>query len=162
MESLNAQKKINLLSSESTEDLISLPFEVKQSCTSQDPLYPITNLKERNKSNNGWVSQKLCSYPQKIIIKFNKYVNIKQVNLVANETKIPKVIQFINCIKISQNPLKNKNEYKYQNIGFIRLSENIDTNYQSRESRKILLNINKTSRVKLLIHENYSLLNLFH
>ena len=154
MDSINVQKAINL-SSESKGDLISLPFDIKKSCTSQDPLYPITNLKERNNSNNGWVSQKLCSYPQKIIIKFEKYVNIKQINLVINETKIPKIIQFINCIKISENSILNKNEYKYQNIGYIKLSENVDTNYQSRESRKVLLNINKTNRVKLLIHENY-------
>ena len=154
MDSINVQKAINL-SSESKGDLISLPFDIKKSCTSQDPLYPITNLKERNNSNNGWVSQKLCSYPQKIIIKFEKYVNIKQINLVINETKIPKIIQFINCIKISENSILNKNEYKYQNIGYIKLSENVDTNYQSRESRKVLLNINRTNRVKLLIHENY-------
>ena len=154
MESINAQKELNL-SSENKEDLISLPFNIKKSCTSQDPLYPITNLKERDNSNNGWVSQNLCTYPQKIIIKFEKYVNIKQINLVINETKIPKIIQFINCIKISGNSILNKNKYKYQNIGYIRLSENIGNNYQSRESRKVLLNINKTNRVKLLIHENY-------
>jgi len=159
MESINVQKEINF-SSENTGNLIPLPFDIKKSCTSQDPLYPITNLKERNNSNNGWVSQELCCYPQKIIIKFEKYVNIKQINLVVNETKIPKIIQFIYCIKISENSILNKNEYKYQNIGHIKLSDNVDTNYQSRESRKVLLNINRTNRVKLLIHENYQ--NLFN
>ena len=159
MESINVQKEINF-SSENTGNLIPLPFDIKKSCTSQDPLYPITNLKERNNSNNGWVSQELCCYPQKIIIKFEKYVNIKQINLVVNETKIPKIIQFINCIKISENSILNKNEYKYQNIGHIKLSDNVDNNYQSRESRKVLLNINRTNRVKLLIHENYQ--NLFN
>ena len=154
MESINEQKEINI-SSKRKEDLISLPFDIKKSCTSQDTLYPITNLKERNNSNNGWISRKFCTYPQKIIIKFERYVNIKQINLIVNETKIPKIIQFTNCIKISENSILNRNEYKYQNIGYIRLSENSDTNYQSRESRKVLLNINKTNRVKLLIHENY-------
>ena len=154
MESINEHKEINI-SSNRKEDLISLPFDIKKSCTSQDPLYPITNLKERNNSNNGWISRKFCTYPQKIIIKFERYVNIKQINLIVNETKIPKIIQFTNCIKISENSILNRNEYKYQNIGYIRLSENSDTNYQSRESRKVLLNINKTNRVKLLIHENY-------
>jgi hypothetical protein len=65
MESINAQKEINL-SSEIKEDLISLPFDIKKSCTSQDPLYPITNLKEKNNSNNGWVSQNLCLILKKL------------------------------------------------------------------------------------------------
>ena len=42
MESINEQKEINI-SSKRKEDLISLPFDIKKSCTSQDPLYPITN-----------------------------------------------------------------------------------------------------------------------
>ena len=151
MQSRNDQKKV---SSTNIGDLISLPFDIKKSCTSQDPLYPITNLKERNNFNNGWVSQKFCTYPQKMIIKFEKYVNIKQINIIVNENKIPEIIQFINCIKVSESSI-NKNEYKYQNIGYIKLSDNADTNYQSRESRKVLLNINNTNRVKLLIHENY-------
>ena len=151
MQSRNDQKKV---SSRNIGDLISLPFDIKKSCTSQDPLYPITNLKERNNFNDGWVSQKFCTYPQKMIIKFEKYVNIKQINIIVNENKIPEIIQFINCIKVSESSI-NKNEYKYQNIGYIKLSDNADTNYQSRESRKVLLNINNTNRVKLLIHENY-------
>ena len=151
MQSRNDQKKV---SSTNIGDLISLPFDIKKSCTSQDPLYPITNLKERNNFNNGWVSQKFCTYPQKMIIKFEKYVNIKQINIIVNENKIPEIIQFINCIKVSESSI-NKNEYKYQNIGYIKLSDNADTNYQSRESRKVLLNINNTNRIKLLIHENY-------
>ena len=153
MQPIKGQKKINA-SSERKVDLISLSFDIKNNCTSQDPLYPIINLKERNNSNDGWVSQKFCTYPQKMIIKFEKYVNIKQINIVINENKIPKIIQFINCIKVSESSI-NKNEYKYQNIGYIKLSDNSDTNYQSRESHKVLLNINNTNRVKLLIHENY-------
>ena len=89
MESINEQKEINI-SSKRKEDLISLPFDIKKSCTSQDPLYPITNLKERNNSNNGWISRKFCTYPQKIIIKFERYVNIKQINLVVMKRKYQK------------------------------------------------------------------------
>ena len=153
MQPINGKRKINI-SFENIGDLISLPFDIKKRGISQDPLYPITNLKERNNFNNGWLSQKLCTYPQKMIIKFKKYVNIKQIDIVVNENKISKIIQFINCIKVSNSSI-NKNEYKYQIIGYIKLSDNVDTNYQSRESRKVFININNTNRVKLLIHDNY-------
>ena len=83
------------------DDLISLPFKVKKNCLSQDPLFPITNLFEGNNQNNGWVSEKFCSYPQKMVIKFDNYVAIKQINIIINETKIPKVIQFISCINMN-------------------------------------------------------------
>ena len=137
----------------------SLHFKTKKNCVSQDPLFPISNL-ERNNQNNGWVSEKFCSYPQKIIIKFDDYVNIKQINIIINETKIPKKIQFINCIRISENSNINRNEYKYENIGFIKLSSNEGSNYKSREMRKIPINIYNANRIKLLIYDNYN--NIFN
>ena len=140
---------------ETLKNIKSLPFKAKKNCISQDPLFPISNL-EINNQNNGWISEKLCSYPQKIIIKFDDYVNIKQINIIINESKIPKKIEFINCIKISDNPDKNKNIYKYENIGFIKLSSNEQSNYKSREMREIPINIYNTTRIKLLIYENYN------
>ena len=97
-----SSKKENELKtpSEELDDLISLPFRIKKTCTSQDPLYPISNLSENNNSNNGWISEKFCDYPQKIIVQFNDYVDINQINIIINEAKIPSIIQFINCIKI--------------------------------------------------------------
>ena len=137
------------------DDLISLPFKVKKNCLSQDPLFPITNLFEGNNQNNGWVSEKFCSYPQKMVIKFDNYVAIKQINIIINETKIPKVIQFISCINNTNNNDNEYNKYKYINIGFISLSSNKESNFKEREMRKIPVKISNTKRIKLLIHENY-------
>ena len=137
------------------DDLISLPFKVKKNCLSQDPLFPITNLFEGNNQNNGWVSEKFCSYPQKMVIKFDNYVAIKQINIIINETKIPKVIQFISCINNTNNNNNEYNKYEYINIGFISLSSNKESNFKEREMRKIPVKISNTKRIKLLIHENY-------
>ena len=144
------EKKIQQLEN---KDLISLPFKIKKNCLTEDPLFPINNLFEGNNSNDGWISDKFCSYPQKIIIKFEKYVDIKQINIIINETKIPKMIQFINC-KEKQNFTKKK--YKYENIGYIKLSTNEESNFEKREMRKISINIFRVHRLKILIHENYT------
>ena len=69
------------------------------------------------------------------------------------------MIQFINCINILNNNKNNDNEYnkyEYENIGFIRLSLNKESNFQEREMRKVLVKIYNTNRIKLLIHENYT------
>ena len=162
MSLLNEESKNNKLkdnnkiqSNSNNENLILLPFYLKSNSTSEEPSFPLLNLEERNSSNGGWISEKNCKYPQKIIAKFNKLVDVKQINIIVNETKIPTVIQFINCIELEGNLLNNKNKYRYENIGYIELSSNVETDYKSREFRKILLNIYKTNRIKILIHENY-------
>jgi len=162
MSSLNEESKNNQFkennkekSNLNHENLILLPYYFKSNSTSEDPSFPLLNLEERNTSNGGWVSEKNCKYPQKIIAKFNKLVDVKQINIIINETKIPTAIQFINCIELEENASNNKNKYRYENIGYIELSSNIESNYKSREFRKILLNIYNTNRIKILIHENY-------
>ena len=140
--------------------------------TSQDPLHPINFLLFKNSNiQGGWVSNRYCIYPQEILIKFPSLVNIRQINILINESKIPKIIEFINCIQIGENNkfiINNNNnsklipsEFMYENIGFIKLSSNAENNYKSRELRKIYINVN-SEYLKLKIHKNYeNNLNMF-
>ena len=140
--------------------------------TSQDPFHPINLLLEKNNNTQGgWVSNRYCVYPQEILIQFPSMVNIRQINILVNESKIPKMIEFINCIPIGEKNkfiINNNNnsriipsEFMYENIGFIKLSSNIESNYKARELRKIYININ-TEYIKLKIHRNYTNnLNMF-
>ena len=70
-----------------------------------------------------------------------------------NETKIATIIQFINCIPLTEN--KNKNDYKYEKIGHIELSSNEESNYNSREYRIILVNLKRVKRIKILLFKNF-------
>ena len=134
--------------------------------TSQDPFHPINFLLLKDKDNNGgWVSNRYCIYPQEILIQFPSMVNIRQINILINKSKIPKMIEFINCIPIGEKNkfiINNNNnskiipsEFMYENIGFIKLSSNVDNNFRARELRKIYININ-TEYIKLKIHRNYT------
>ena len=149
--------------------LVPLLFYFKNNVTSH-PQFPLNNLLNKN-TNIGWISNRFCTYPQEIIVEFHSYVNIRQINILIKETKIPTIIEFINWIYVPinnnkiNNPIekelsnrkkrKNKLEYQYKNIGFIKLSSNVKTNYQARELRKIYINI-LTKRLKLIIHRIYS------
>ena len=140
--------------------------------TSQDPLHPINLLLEKNNNTKGgWLSNRYCIYPQEILIKFPSIVNIRQINILINESKIPKMIEFINCIPVGEKNkfiINNNNnsrlipsEFMYENIGFIKLSSNTESNYKARELRKIYININ-AEYIKLKIHRNYiNNLNMF-
>ena len=155
---------------ESKKKLVPLLFYFKNNVTSQDPQFPLNNLLNKN-TKIGWISNRFCTYPQEIIVEFHSFVNIRQINILINETKIPTIIEFINCIYVpihsnknnnsiekelsNRKNKKNKLEYQYKNIGFIKLSSNIETNYQARELRKIYINI-LTKKIKLIIHRNYS------
>ena len=155
-----------VIAKENTESKKQIPllYFFKNNVTSQDPLYPLNNLLDKS-NKKGWISNRFCIYPQEIIVEFHSLVNIKQINILINESKIPTVIEIVNCVvlpndtDIRGNP--NKVNYQYTNIGFIRLSSNIETCYKARELRRIYVNL-FTKRIKLIIHKNYSnLMNTF-
>ena len=143
------------------------------SFSSQDPSHPIKSLQHNQnlKTNEGWVSNRYCTYPQEIMIKFPTEVNIRQINILINESKIPKKIELINCIPIGKrnkflmNSDKNVNlipsEFMYENVGFINFSSNAENKYKLRELRKIYINVN-TEYLKFKIHQNHNNnLNMF-
>ena len=144
--------------------LVPLLFYFQNNITSQDPSFPLNNL--LNKENKvGWISNRFCTYPQEINIEFHSFVNIRQINILINETKIPTVIEFVNCIYMPRkNRISNdgvlsskrniRYEYQYRNIGYIKLSSNVESNYKARELRKIYVNL-LTRKIKLIVHRNY-------
>ena len=143
------------------------------SFSSQDPAHPINSIKNdlNRPLNEGWLSNRYCAYPQEILIKFPYEVNIRQLNILINESKIPKKIELINCIPVGRN---NKilingdkdiklipSEFMYENIGYINFSSNAENNYKLRELRKIYINVN-CEYLKFKIHQNHNNdLNIF-
>ena len=143
------------------------------SFSSQDPTHPINAIKNNlnRPLNEGWLSNRYCAYPQEILIKFPTEVNIRQLNILINESKIPKKIELINCIPIGK---KNKilingdkniklipSEFMYENIGYINFSSNAENKYKLRELRKIYINVN-SEYLKFRIHQNHNNdLNIF-
>ena len=150
------------LNSGISTSLKQLPYNIID-FSSQDPQHPINSLISK-KINNGWLSNRYCTYPQEIFIQFPSSILLKQINIVINENKIPKMIEFINCIPISDKNVlvinNNKesryipSEFNYESIGFIKLSPNSENGFRAREFRKIFVNIN-SNYLKLKLHRNY-------
>ena len=143
------------------------------SFSSKDPSHPINSLQQTQNSQNneGWLSNRYCTYPQEIMIKFPTEVNIRQINILINESKIPKKIELINCIPIGKrnkflmNSEKKVNlipsEFMFENVGYINFSSNAENKYKLRELRKIYINVN-SEYLKFKIHQNHNNnLNMF-
>ena len=79
------------------EPMINLLYTFKKNITSQDPFYPLNNLTTRN-ILYGWQSSRFCTYPQELVVEFYSYVNIKQINILIHEKKIPTVIEFADAL----------------------------------------------------------------
>ena len=160
MSILNEAKKISNENEKSSREdqMITLLYSFKKNITSQDPFYPLNNLLSK-KNSYGWQSCRFCSYPQEIVVDFHSYVNIKLINLLMHEKKIPSIIEFVNCIPkpMGQKNSFNKSNLIYTNksVGFIKLSSNEETNFKARELRKVHVDI-FTKRLKLILHKNYS------
>ena len=143
------------------------------SFSSQDPKHHVNSIKSNltGQLGEGWLSNRYCAYPQEILIKFPTEVNIRQLNILINESKIPKKIELINCIpvgkknKILINGDKNikliPSEFIYENIGYINFSSNAENKYKLRELRKIYINVN-SEYLKFRIYQNHNNdLNIF-
>ena len=143
------------------------------SFSSQDPKHHGNSIKSNltGQLGEGWLSNRYCAYPQEILIKFPTEVNIRQLNILINESKIPKKIELINCIpvgkknKILINGDKNikliPSEFMYENIGYINFSSNAENKYKLRELRKIYINVN-SEYLKFRIYQNHNNdLNIF-
>lgn len=70
-----------------------LPFRVFHA-TSSDSSHPAQILASADDyEENGWQSQRFCTYPQEIIVQFEAPVQITQMQLLCHEIKIPRQIE---------------------------------------------------------------------
>ena len=99
-----------------------------------------------------WSSNRFCAYPQKIILKFETPVNIHQIHIVSHEKRISQKISFSAFCPQLDNPDFTK--VVFQEIGYINFNQNMASNYQVRELKKIFLNI-KCLFLRMELDQNY-------
>ena len=98
---------------------------------------------QKSELSNGWVSSRFCHFPQEIILQFITPIQLKQINILCHESKIPSHIEFFTFYqqekqeKPSQFIQGNFNTLKFQSLGFIKMDSNEKTFYKARELRKI-------------------------
>src|SRR4051812_30965853 len=110
--------------------------------TTEDPDSPLYEIL-RGADSTGWSSVRFCTYPQEIIIQFLTPVNLKQIQILSNEKKIPSLIEFYCYYPASANDLfTTYKSLAFEKLGYIRMDTNSKTNYKAREFRKVYVNSN--------------------
>ena len=103
-----------------------------------------------------WTSERFCSYPQKIIIKFPHVVNIAQINIISHSKKISRRLQFYYYYPddLDKNQQYEYDEIPFRKLGFINLRDNKQCNYSVRELKKIFVKI-RCLFIKIELENNY-------
>ena len=132
--------KYKLLAISSTES------DTETSSRSSTNPQPIINFE------NPWSSKRFCAYPQKIILKFETPVYLSQIYIISHEKKISQKITFsIFCPQLDNPDFRN---VIFQDVGYVNLNQNIASNYQVREFKKIFVNI-KCLFLRMELDQNY-------
>ena len=103
---------------------------------------------------NSWVSERFCTFPQQIIIKFEVPVNLRQINIISHEKKISEKISFFSFCPQKDLFIPISKEFNFENIGFINFNPNFASNYQVRELKRVSINI-KSLFLKIELDKNY-------
>uniref|UniRef100_A0A8C9HIZ9 TOG domain-containing protein n=1 Tax=Piliocolobus tephrosceles TaxID=591936 RepID=A0A8C9HIZ9_9PRIM len=128
------------------KDYLKLKYKII-SISSNDKEHNVINLLKntRQESQNAWLSEKNCSYPQEITLQI-KEDKIKYLEILSHEYNISKKIE----IFVSNN---NKD---YVKAGFFRFNDNISTKYCARELKYVYLPCTiKCTFIKLKLHGPY-------
>ena len=151
--------KNNLEEIKEENNILLLNYKLLES-TSEDSNYKLKDLK----NGIGWQSERFCQYPQSIYIQFPKPVLIKKIEIILPEKNIPSIIRFYSYYpkEETNNYLINYKEVEYDLVNLIKTNSNENTNFKSREFRKIYPNV-KSIFFKLELDKNYlNLYNLFN
>ena len=101
---------------------------------------------------NPWSSNRFCAYPQKIILKFETPVNLNQIYLISHEKRISQKITFsIFCPQLDDPDFS---KVILNEIGYVNLNQNMASNCQVRELKKIFLNV-KCLFLRMELDQNY-------
>ena len=103
-----------------------------------------------------WSSERYCSFPQKIIIKFPYLVNIHQINILSHSKKISRRLHFYYYFPedFDKNKVYQHDEIPFRKIGFINLRDNKQCNYSVRELKKVFVKI-RCLFIKIELENNY-------
>ena len=121
--------------------------------TTEDNEHPLRELMKGLKGV-GWFSSRFSQFPQEIYIQFSQPVLLRQINMVIHEKNIPIQIKFYTYFPEKNDIIGNYHNVPYKYIGFIKMSNNEQTQFRARESRKVYVNT-KSLFLKIELGRNY-------
>ena len=132
-----------------------LDFRLLSSTTSETSMGSLQELKRPLSKSKGWYSERYCKYPQNIYIAFATPINLRQINLLSHEKKISQKISFYAYCPQGDITIKDYQNIQYLNFGYIKLNDNVNSNYKAREFKKIFVDV-KCLYLRIDLDKNYT------
>ena len=136
------EEPISSNDSKEQKSMLLLDYKLIES-SSEDSKHPLRELKS-GLNGSGWQSERFCQYPQYIYIRFIRPVFIKKIELILHEKNIPSMIRFYSYYPKDEknNFISNYKEAEYNLVGSIKTNSNDNSDFKSRELRRLIRILN--------------------
>lgn len=122
-------------------NLSRLAYEIV-SFTSEDSMFPISELLKPKSKSRGWQSAQLGNFPQSIILKFICPVHINELQFLSHQSNISSCITVFTYIPDSPSAIPLIEQFQWENSGYLSLDSNEKTNYMAYEPKSLFIDIN--------------------
>ncbi|KAI8827933.1 hypothetical protein BJ741DRAFT_627873 [Chytriomyces cf. hyalinus JEL632] len=156
--------------------------------SSADEGYPASELVSTNTSHplKGWQSERFCTYPQTIIIRFSVgECRVRKIQVLSHHFKIASKLEFFIGKQPKRSPASAgstaythsessesmdepanqalmEGEIRFARLGFVSLGENAGSNFKAREFKSVHVDEMGT-HLKVVLHKNHiNSLNLYN
>lgn len=128
-------------------------------CSSEDPEFPARELNAHSPNTQGWLSARMCDYPQEIVVQFDGLVRLSALQILSNESRIAQKIELY--VGTCENALEapSLQSASFRRLGYLSLDSNERSQYRARELKDV--NLSKSGKdtraqfLRLIIHENH-------
>ena len=131
-------------------------------CTSEDEHFPVTQLnlqQGKEGSQRGWLSERMCSFPQQIVFRFEGEVLMSCLRILGHESNIATKVEVHVASLYSQGHSAQDppslEGAAFKRLGFLPFISNEKSKFRSRERKTVQMNASAYF-LKLVLHANHS------
>jgi len=133
-----------------SESRLKLRFRIVE-CSSEDSQHPASELLAASSQSNGWCSQRFCAFPQHITFQFLSPVQLKQLQFLSHESRIPSKIEIHVAMPEAglNSPLST---VKFKKLGHLTLDPNERSGFKLRELKTVYVEVH-CLYIRLVFHK---------
>ena len=115
-----------------------LGFQIYR-CSGEDPEHPARELLLSAAQPRGWHSQKMCKYPQELVLKLDRPSRVTQIQILSHEHKIPTKVEIFTGMP-QEGLAPEPQNCSMKKLGHLSFDSNERSNHQARELKSVHIN----------------------
>ena len=115
-----------------------LGFQIYR-CSGEDPEHPARELLLSAAQPRGWHSQKMCKYPQELVLRLDRPSRVTQIQILSHEHKIPSKVEIFTGMP-QEGLAPEPENCSMKKLGHLSFDSNERSNHQARELKSVHIN----------------------